>query len=53
MIKDEIANLYLQKAYVLVMVNAHIMVGVMSQVELAIVMMDMKVTSVNVNTFFT
>ena len=35
------------------MVNVQIMVGVMSQVELALVMMDMMETSVKVNTFFT
>ena len=35
------------------MVTVHLMVGVMSQVELALVMMDMMETSVKVNTFFT
>ena len=35
------------------MVTVHLMVGVMSQVELALVMKDMMETSVKVNTFFT
>ena len=35
------------------MVTVHLMVGVMSQVELALVMMDMMETSVKVNIFFT
>ena len=47
-IEDEIANSHLQKAYVLVMVTVHLMVGVMSQVELALVMKDFMETSVKV-----
>ena len=42
-----------KQSNVLVMVNVQIMVGVISQVELALVMMDMMETSVKVNTFFT